>query len=115
MEILIVLIILFVFTVIPIKISANILKIEGATLGVCFIAVILSIIASVLAAVLIGEGFFPNLISFLITAVFFSWLFKTNTITGFVFAGISIGVQFCIVLIAAGLLFIDYKRNDLII
>ena len=103
MEILIVLIILFVFTVIPIKIGANILKIEGATLGVCFIAVILSIIASVLAAVLIGEGFFPSFIAFLITAVFFSWLFKTNTITGFVLAAISIGVQFGIVLIAAGL------------
>jgi len=103
MEILLVFIILFVFTVIPIKIGTNILKIEGATLGVCFVAVILSIIANVLAAILIGEGFFPSFVAFLITAVFFSWLFKTNTATGFVLAAISIGVQIGIVLIAAGL------------
>jgi len=103
MEILIVLVIIFIFTVIPIKIGANLLKIEGATLGVCFIAVILSIIASILATVLIGEGFFPSFIAFLITAVFFSWLFKTNTVTGFVLAAISIAVQFGIALIAVGL------------
>ncbi|WP_160061459.1 hypothetical protein [Psychromonas sp. L1A2] len=94
---------LFFFTAIPIKIGAHILKIEGATIGVCFIAVVLSIIASILVALFIGEGIFPSVIAFIITGIFFSWLFKTNTVTGFVLAGISIGVQLLFTFIIAGL------------
>jgi hypothetical protein len=103
MDILIVLVVLFAFTVIPVKVGAHFLNIDGATLGVCFFAVILSIVANALATGFIGEGFFPSFIALIITGIFFSWLFKTNTVTGFVLATISIGVQFGIVLIAAGL------------
>ncbi|WP_137297909.1 hypothetical protein [Psychromonas sp. SP041] len=106
MDILVILIaffVLFIFTAIPIKISANILNIEGATIGVCIIAVILSIIASILATLFIGEGVFPSVIAFIITGIFFSWLFKTNTVTGFVLAGISIGVQLILTFFIAGL------------
>ena len=103
MEILIILVVVFLFTVIPVKIATHFLKINDASLGVCFIAVILSIVASALARGFIGEGFFPGIIALIITGIFFSWLFKTNTVTGFVLAAISIGVQFALVLIAAGL------------
>lgn len=103
MEILMIIILFFTFTIIPVKVGANILKIDGATLGVCFFAVILSIVANGLATGFIGEGLFPSFIALIITGFFFSWLFNTNTVTGFVLAAISIGVQLGIILVAAGL------------
>ncbi|AQP98585.1 hypothetical protein B0W48_01495 [Pseudoalteromonas aliena] len=110
MEILIVLLVLFVFTVIPVKVGASFLNIDGATIGVCFFAVILSIIANVLAIGFIGKGFFPSIIALIITGIFFSWLFKTNTVTGFVLATISIVVQFSIVFIAAKFWVLHYPN-----
>jgi len=56
-----------------------------------------------LAALFVGEGVFPSVIVSVITGVFFSWLFKTNTVTGFVLAGVSIGVQLLFTFIIAGL------------
>lgn len=86
MEILILLVLLFIFTVVPVKIGANILKINDATLGVCFFAVILSIVANALATGFIGEGLFPSFVALIITGFFFAWLFKTNSVSGFVLA-----------------------------
>ncbi|GLS90101.1 hypothetical protein GCM10007916_11680 [Psychromonas marina] len=103
MDILIVVVILFVFTVVPVKVGANILKIEGATLGICFVAVLLSVLANALATGFIGEGFFPSFVALIITGFFFSGLFKTNTVTGFVLAAISVGVQIGVAMIAVGL------------
>ncbi|PKF63003.1 hypothetical protein CW745_06140 [Psychromonas sp. psych-6C06] len=103
MEVLIAISLLFLFTVVPVKVGANILKIEGATLGVCFIGVLLSIVANVLATAFIGEGFFPSVVALLITGFFFSVLFKTNTVTGFVLATISVGVQLGLAMAAVGL------------
>ena len=103
MDILIVLVLLLTFTIAPIKVGANILKIDEASLGRCFFAVILSIVANAMAVGFIGEGLFPSFVALIITGFFFAWLVNTNTVTGFVLATISIGVQFGIILIAAGL------------
>ena len=103
MDILIILTLFFAFTIVPVKVSANILKIDGATLGTCFFAVILSIVANAMAIGFIGEGFFPSIVALIITGFFFAWLFNTNTVTGFILAAISIGVQLVIALIVAGL------------
>lgn len=103
MEILVVFILLFTVTVIPVKIGANILKLNGSTLGVCFFAVILSVFANALSTGLIGEGFFPSFVALIITGFFFAWIFRTNVVTGFILAAISIAVQLGIAIAIAGL------------
>ena len=103
MEIIIILFILLLLSVIPVKIGASILQVSGVTLGTCFLAVILSMIATWLTGKFIGEGLFPSVIALIITGIFFAWIFNTNTVTGLVLAAVSLAVQFGIVLVVAGL------------
>lgn len=103
MDILILLVLLLTFTVIPIKVGANILKIDDASLGSCFFAVILSVIANAITVGFIGEGFFPGFVAVILTAFFFAWNFNINTVTGFVLATISMGVQLAIIFVVTGL------------
>ncbi|WP_435236685.1 hypothetical protein ACR30L_03630 [Psychromonas sp. PT13] len=103
MGIIIFLLVLFIFTVGSIKVAANLMKIDGATIGTCFIAVILSIVANGIAGAFLGEGLIASIVALILTGAFFGWLFKTSTLTGFVLALISIAVQFGFVLLAGAL------------
>jgi hypothetical protein len=100
MGIIIFLLVLCVFTVGSIKIAANIIIKDETTLGTCFLAVILSIIANGMTGALLGPGLLSSFIAIIITGVLFGWLFKVNTLIGCVLALVSIAVQFGMILVA---------------
>lgn len=103
MDILIGIFIIFTFTVAPLKVGANILKIEKNNLSSCFVGVFLYIIAVQLIKVMIGDGLFPDSMALIVTGGFFSLLFKTNIVTGFILAVLTMGIQTILSLIAIGL------------
>jgi len=100
MDILIGITILLAFTIVPLKVGTNILKIKDADLANCFVAVILSIIATLIVTMFLGKGFFPSCLALIVTGGFFSLFFKINIMTGFLLATISMGIQMIVTLIA---------------
>ena len=100
MLIIIFLLIFCLFTVGSLKIATNIVLINKATLGTCFLATILSVIINSMTSALLGMGLLSGILAIIITSIFFGWLFKVNTLIGFILSLVSVAVQFGMVLVA---------------
>jgi hypothetical protein len=103
MNFIIFILVVVVLTVIPVMIAAKLLGAKNTSFWSCVFAVIASVAAENIAEQVVSNPGFSGLIAVAVTAVCFSLILGAKYIQSVLIALLSIGVQYGIALLVAGM------------
>ncbi len=103
MDLLVFTVVLVVLTVIPVMLAAKLFGAPNTSFWACVIAVAMSVAASSVSAQFIANPGLAGFAALALTAVCFSVILGTSYLHSFLIALLSIGIQYGLVMLVAGL------------